>query len=68
MASKKPAKPIAGQAKAPQLPGKAVMYFGSSNAEPFVCHSCGASFIKGIYYEEANKGYCRRICIPKEGM
>ena len=63
MASKKPAKPIAGQAKAPQLPGKAVLYYGSANAQPFVCDECSKSFIKGIYYEENGGSFCGRTCI-----
>ena len=68
MASKKPAKPIAGQNrdKGPQLPGKAVKYFGAANAAPFVCPTCNRSLTKGIVYEVGTNMYCNRVCIPKE--
>lgn len=67
MASKKPAKPIAGQNrdKGPQLPGKAVLFYGMSGAKPFCCPTCGRQFVRGIFYEENNQGYCTRRCIPK---
>lgn len=64
---KKPAKPIAGQSKdmTKTLLGKAVMYFGSKNAEPFTCPTCKRSLTKGIVYEEGSNAYCTRNCIPK---
>jgi hypothetical protein len=67
MASKKPAKPIAGQNrdKGPTLPGKVVYYFGGNGCPPFVCPTCGSTFKKAFVYEENNVMYCKRICIPK---
>jgi hypothetical protein len=64
---KKPAKPIAGQSKemTKVLLGKAVMYFGSKNAEPFTCPTCSRQLIKGVIYEENNSSFCSRTCIPK---
>ena len=66
MAGKKPAKPMAGQGKDNNinLPGKAVKYFGSKNAQPFTCPTCKKSLVKGIVYEENNSVFCSRICIP----
>lgn len=68
MASKKPAKPIAGQSrdKGKELPGKAVLFYGMHGAEPFRCPTCSRAFVKGIFYEENNVGYCKRGCIPKK--
>lgn len=67
MAAKKPAKPMAGQSNDTnkKLPGKAVMYFGSKNAQAFVCPTCNRSLTKGIVYEESNSMFCTRTCIPK---
>jgi len=67
MASKKPAKPMAGQANDTnkKLSGKAVMYFGSKTAQPFICPTCSRTLTKGIVYEEANSMFCTRTCIPK---
>lgn len=67
MASKKPAKPMAGQGKenSKVLPGKAIKFFGSIYAEPFKCPTCSRELIKGIIYEEGNAMYCTRNCIPK---
>lgn len=64
MASKKPAKTMAGQARDTNstLIGKPVMYFGSKNAEPFICPKCSRSLIKGVIYEENNNSYCSRRC------
>ena len=66
MAGKKPAKPIAGQNrdKGPQLPGKAVKFFGAANTAPFVCPTCSRELTKGIVYEDNSKMYCKRGCIP----
>lgn len=47
------------------LPGKAVKFFGSKNAEPFTCPICSKTLIKGIIFEESNIAYCSRRCIPK---
>lgn len=67
MAGKKPAKVNASNKKqAVVLPGKAVLYFGSKDAEPFVCPTCKRSLIKGIIYENTDsKNYCSRVCLPK---
>lgn len=67
MASKKPAKPIAGQSrdKGPQLPGKAIKYYGAANAAPFVCPTCNRELTKGIVYEVGSEMFCKRNCIPK---
>lgn len=67
MASKKPAKPIAGQNrdKGPQLPGKAVMYNSPvKSGAMFECPTCHRTLSKGIIYEVNSKFYCKRICIP----
>lgn len=66
MASKKPAKPIAGQSrdKGPRLPGKAVKYFGVTNEVVFVCPTCNRTLSKGIIYEVGTELYCKRGCIP----
>ena len=67
MASKKPAKPIAGQSRdtSKLLPGKAVMYMApTKNAALFECPTCSRTLAKGIVYEENNIFYCRRGCIP----
>lgn len=70
MASKKPAKPMAGQSRdmSKSLPGKPLMYFGSAKAQAFVCPTCSRSLIKGIIYEEGNSSYCTRTCIPTKEM
>ena len=47
------------------LPGKAVMYMGSKNAEPYTCPTCSRSLIKGIIYEHEGSSYCKRGCFPK---
>lgn len=67
MASKKPAKPIAGQNrdKGPQLPGKAIKYMApTKNAALFECPTCHRTLARGIIYEEGNAFYCKRGCIP----
>lgn len=67
MASKKPAKPIAGQNKdkGPQLPGKAVKYIAKGVGYPLlVCPTCHRTLAKGIVYEDGQTLYCRRGCIP----
>lgn len=70
MASKNPAKSMAGQGRDidKTLPGKAVMYFGSAKAKPFVCPVCSRSLIKGIIYEESNSLFCSRRCIKVKEM
>lgn len=68
MASKKPAKPIAGQSRdtSKLLPGKPVMYFApTKNAALFECPVCKRTLAKGIIYEENSTFYCKRSCIPK---
>lgn len=68
MASKKPAKPIAGQSRdtSKLLPGKAVMYLSPvRGSNPFVCPTCNRELYKGIVYEHNNVMYCKRNCIPK---
>lgn len=67
MASKKPAKPIAGQSRDESkfLPGKAIKYMGAKGREPFVCPTCNRSLTKGIIYEVGANMFCKRTCIPK---
>lgn len=66
MASKKPAKPIAGQSreKQPELPGKAVKYIVPANSGvSFECPTCKRSLSRGIIYEYEGNLYCKRGCI-----
>ena len=66
MAGKKPAKVNSSNKKEVNtLPGKAVMYMGSKNAEPYTCPTCSRSLIKGIIYEHEGSSYCKRGCFPK---
>lgn len=64
MASKKPAKKnYANTAvQVVELPGKAILYNGISGKK-FECPTCGATFQKGMTYEQANVQYCSRACI-----
>lgn len=66
MAGKKPAKVNASNKKEViVLPGKALLYFGSKDAQPFSCPTCKRSLIKGIIYEHTDgSSYCKRGCIP----
>jgi hypothetical protein len=66
MASKKPAKKNVSntQEKKAELPGKAVLYYGTPGKE-FVCPTCKRQLIKGIIYESNAASYCKRMCIPK---
>lgn len=67
MATNKPAKRnITNTAvKEKTLVGKAVQYFGSKTAKPFVCPTCNKTLIKGIIFEDSTISYCSRTCIPK---
>jgi hypothetical protein len=67
MAGKKPAKrnvstPVKEAVK--QLPGKAVLYIGSS-LKLFKCPTCSRELKKGMVWEEGSVAYCTRTCIPK---
>lgn len=69
MASKKPAKPIAGAGKEKEkvLPGKAVMYMIAMKGHGlFECPTCNRNLAKGIVYEHNNVMYCKRGCIPQD--
>jgi hypothetical protein len=67
MAAKKPAKKniTTMTVKDKVIPGKAVKYHGSKNANPFICPTCNRSLIKGILFEDNSNMYCSRTCIPK---
>ena len=67
MAAKKPAKKNITNTivKEKVQPGKAVQYFGSKTATPFVCPTCSKTLIKGIIFEESTISYCSRTCIPQ---
>ena len=68
MATKKPAKPIAGQNRdtSKLLLGKAVKYMSlDRGVNPFICPKCSRGLYKGIVYEQDNVMYCTRNCIPK---
>lgn len=66
MAGKKPAKVNSSNKKqAVVLPGKAIYYMGSKNAQGFTCPSCNRTLTKGIIYEHENSTYCSRGCLPK---
>jgi hypothetical protein len=66
MAGKKPAKKNITNTpeKKKELPGKAVMYYGSKTAL-FTCPTCNKSMVKGILWEHNSQSYCTRSCIPK---
>ena len=66
MAGKKPAKPIAGQArdKGPVLPGKIHYYAGGKGYPVFTCPTCNTSLKKGFIYEDGSSFFCKRRCIP----
>lgn len=67
MAPKKPAKRNVSNAqeKKVELPGKAVLYYGTPGKE-FQCPTCNRKLIKGMIYEEGTAQYCCRGCIPKK--
>lgn len=69
MAGKKPAKRNITNIKEvkKELPGKAVMYYGSL-ANEFVCPTCSKTLNKGIIYEHNSSAYCCRTCIPAPEM
>ena len=46
------------------LPGKAVLYYGTPGKE-FECPTCKRQLIKGIIYEQGSEAFCCRGCIPK---
>ena len=65
MASKKPAKVNSSNKKEKaDLPGKAVLYYGTPGKE-FECPACKRQLIKGIIYEQGSEAFCSRGCIPK---
>jgi hypothetical protein len=64
MAGKKPAKVNSSSKREKvELPGKAVLYFGVRGRE-FECPTCKRTLIKGIIYEQDQKAYCKRGCLP----
>jgi hypothetical protein len=70
MAGKKPAKRnISTPAKeaVKQLPGKAILYYGS-NLKFFECPTCARRVVKGIIWEEGSSSYCTRTCIPNKEL
>jgi hypothetical protein len=68
MASKKPAKPIAGQSRdtSKLLPGKPTKYIAPIKGQnAFVCPTCNRELYRGIIFEHESKYFCTRKCIPK---
>ena len=65
MAGKKPAKPIAGQAKQvqkdPAIYGQQAMFYGMKTA-PCICFSCGRTTVRGMIRIKQEKNYCSEKC------
>lgn len=65
MASKKPAKPIAGQTKQPvkdpAVYGQLVLFYGMKSAPSF-CAQCGRKTVRGMIRIKADKHYCSEAC------
>lgn len=61
----KPAKPIAGQAKAPVLDvavyGTLVKFYGFKGS-PCVCGVCAREIVRGMVREKAGAFYCSTVC------
>lgn len=66
MAGKKPAKPMAGQAKQqildPSIYGTQVKYLGDKSSAT-VCPTCGRSTIRGMVRMKGAEFYCSVRCI-----
>lgn len=65
MAGKKPAKPMAGQAKAetkdPAIYGSMTKFMGMKNC-PCVCASCGREVIRGMVRVKSETFFCSAAC------
>jgi hypothetical protein len=65
MASKKPAKPMAGQSKQvmqdPATHGSLILFYGSKDAA-CVCGKCGKRTVRGMVRMKAEKFYCSATC------
>jgi hypothetical protein len=65
MAGKKPAKPMAGQAKQvqkdPSVYGHQFMFYGMKVA-PSICQSCGRKTVRGMIRIKQDKNYCSEKC------
>jgi hypothetical protein len=65
MAGKKPAKPMASQAKQavkdPAIYGSSMMYIGSKNA-PNKCPKCGKHTVRGMVRQKGDALFCSEIC------
>jgi hypothetical protein len=65
MAGKKPAKPMAGQAKQavldPEIYGISVKFFGMKTAKA-VCTHCGRSLVRGMVRLKGNDYLCSLRC------
>lgn len=68
MAGKKPAKPMAGQAKQavldPAIYGTQIKYYGMKGASA-KCPSCGKETIKGMVRLKNDLFYCSLACASK---
>lgn len=66
MASKKPAKPIAGQSRQqiqdPAVYGVMMMYIGSKEA-PCKCAKCGKQTVKGMVRHKNDEFFCSVTCV-----
>lgn len=66
MAGKKPAKPIAGQAKQaiedPAIYGTQIMFMGSKLAK-CICDKCGKSIVRGMIRVLGESRYCSKTCV-----
>jgi hypothetical protein len=65
MASKKPAKPMAGQSKQialdPAIYGTAIKYMGDKNS-PFSCSNCHRSIVRGMIRLRGEEYICSLTC------
>lgn len=65
MATKKPAKPIAGQVKQavkdPAIYGQQTMFWGSK-ISPTTCLQCARKMVRGMVRVKQEKIYCSETC------
>jgi hypothetical protein len=66
MASKKPAKPIAGQNRTapvldPAVYGSLIKFYGMKTAK-CVCGTCAKEIVKGMVREKGGAFYCSSVC------
>lgn len=71
MAGKKPAKPIAGQAKQkaedPAVFGTLTLFVGSKTAR-CACDKCGKEIVRGMIRALGDSRYCSKKCVTSVTM